>query len=236
MIYLKEVDSTNKYIKEHVSELDSFECVFTDNQTEGKGRTGHTWLSEPRKNATFSILVKDKDINTNFNIISIVTGLVVAEYLDMLGLNNVTIKWPNDVYVNGYKICGILLEGQLPNYLIIGIGINVNQKNFEGLAASSIYNEIGIRLDTKLVASDIAEYLITKLKNVNDKLSKEDLDEFILKDYLAGTNVTFTYKDERKKGLALGINEDGSYKIIFNEKILSINSDEINTLRKTENS
>lgn len=233
MIYLKEVDSTNTYIKDHVDELDSFECVFTDTQTQGKGRIGHTWISEPKKNAAFSLLIKDKDIISKFNQISILTGLVVAEYLEMLGIQNVTLKWPNDVYVNGLKICGILLEGKLPDYVIIGIGVNVNQKSFEGLSATSIYNEMGTRLDTKLVASDIVDYLIMKLKNMTENLDKQDIEQFINKDYLAGSTVSFSYNGETKEGQALGINEDGSYKIKIDNKVLSINSSEINTIRKS---
>ena len=62
----------------------------------------------------------------------LLTALLVRNYLSSYIVNGVTVKWPNDVYVNDKKICGILLQGQYPDYLVIGIGINVNQKEFNG--------------------------------------------------------------------------------------------------------
>jgi BirA family biotin operon repressor/biotin-[acetyl-CoA-carboxylase] ligase len=231
MIELKEVGSTNEYIKEHVNELDNIECVFTSNQTKGKGRTGHTWESEPNKNAAFSILIKDDKIIEKFNLISIVTSVVVAEYLQNLGINEVSIKWPNDVYIASKKVCGILLEGSLPNYMIIGVGINVNQKDFNGFSATSIKNVIGMKIDPKLVAIDVSDALKYSIQNLKDDLS-DYIEEYTELDYLLNKTISFNYNGEFLQGIAKGIDFDGSLKVMCNNKLINVSSNEVNLVRK----
>lgn len=230
MKYFEKLDSTNDYVKTHYEELDNFEVVFASNQTKGKGRGEHTWEVEPNKNATFSICIKDDKIIKKYNLISIVTGLLICNFLDMLGIAGVAIKWPNDVYVNGKKIAGILLEGSLPNYLVIGIGINVNQANFPGLSATSIKNEIGTEIDQKLIATDISDALKEELKYLGDDLS-EHIDDYIEYDYLANKTISFTYNDEVLTGIASGINLDGSLKVKVEDKVYNVNSNEVTLLK-----
>lgn len=226
----KELPSTSDYIKEHVNELENFDSVYTDTQTKGRGRTGHTWESEPGKNAAFSILIKDKSIVEKYNLISIVAGIAVATYLETIGIDNVQLKWPNDVLVNSKKICGILLEGNVPNYLIIGIGINVNQMKFDGFEATSIKNIIDIKLQPSLVAVDICNLVIDYINQVGKDLGSfvNDYNNF---DYLLNKEITFTYKGETLKGIAHGINNDGSLKVLYNGENININSEEVSLVR-----
>ena len=126
MLNLKEVSSTNDYVKEHLGELDNFECVYTLNQTNGKGRTGHTWDSEPNKNIALSLLIKSDKILKNYNTLPIVTGVVVADYLETLGLEEVSLKWPNDVYVNGKKSESFLEEIRYLGHIISKDGIHMD--------------------------------------------------------------------------------------------------------------
>lgn len=226
----KELPSTSDYIKEHVNELENFDSVYTDTQTKGRGRTGHTWESEPGKNAAFSILIKDKSIVEKYNLISIVTGIAVATYLETIGIDNVQLKWPNDVLVNSKKICGILLEGNVPNYLIIGIGINVNQMKFDGFEATSIKNIIDIKLQPSLVAVDICNLVIDYINQVGKDLGSfvNDYNNF---DYLLNKEITFAYKGETLKGTAHGINNDGSLKVLNNGENININSEEVSLVR-----
>ena len=230
MQYLRKVESTNDYLKEHIKEFEDFECLFTMNQTAGKGRSGHTWESEPNKNIAFSILITDDTITKKFNLVSILMSLVVAGYLELLGAENVKIKWPNDVYVNDKKICGILCEGQLPKYMIIGVGINVNQEFFGDLQATSIINELDIELDPKLVCVDVVDsfkYRINELGNDLGNLAEE----YCQKDYLLNKTISFTLNNEVKEGIAKGIDFDGSLKVLVDDKLININSNEVNLRR-----
>ena len=231
MKYLERIDSTNNYAKEHIEELDDFECVFTMNQFKGKGRTGHTWESEPFKNIAFSLVIKDDEIIKKFNQISILSSLVVANYLELLGIENVKIKWPNDIYVNDKKICGILLEGNLPKYMIVGIGINVNQEFFGELEATSIKNELNIEIDPKLVAVDIVDSLKYRIGELKEDLG-ELVEEYCQKDYLLNRTISFIKDGKCLEGIAKGIDFDGSLKVLYENKLINVSTNEVNLVRK----
>lgn len=231
MITLKEVGSTNEYVKERINELDDFEVVYTSNQTKGKGRTGHTWDSESNKNVAMSLVIKSDKIINKFNLVSIATGVILAEYFENLGIENVKIKWPNDVYVNDKKIVGILLEGSLPNYMVIGIGINVNQTKFEGFSATSIKNEIGMKIDPTLVAVDVSEALKDTLKNINS-IENDIIERYTYFDYLLNKTISFVYNGEQLEGISKGIDFDGSLKVMCNNSLINVNANEVNLVRK----
>ena len=233
MKYLERINSTNEYIKDHLDELDDFECVFTLNQFQGKGRTGHTWESEPYKNIAFSLLIKDDKVIKKFNLVSILASLVVADYLELLGVENVKIKWPNDVYVNDKKICGILLEGNLPKYMILGIGINVNQEFFGELPATSIKNELDLEIDPKLVAVDIVDSIKYRVGELKDDLG-ELVEEYCQKDYLLNKTISFTKDGLILEGIAKGIDFDGSLKVLHENKLINISTNEVNLVRKKQ--
>ena len=231
MKYLERIDSTNNYAKEFIEELDDFECVFTLNQFKGRGRTGHEWISEPFKNIAFSLVIKDDEIIKKFNLISILASLVVADYLELLGATNVKIKWPNDVYVNDKKICGILLEGNLPKYIILGIGINVNQEFFGELEATSIKNELNFEIDPKLVVVDIVDALKYRIGELKDDLG-ELVEEYCQKDYLLNKTISFTKDGNILEGIAKGIDFDGSLKVLYENNLINISTNEVNLVRK----
>ena len=231
MKYLERIDSTNNYAKEFIEELDDFECVFTLNQFRGRGRTGHEWVSEPFKNIAFSLVIKDDEIIKKFNLISILASLVVADYLELLGATNVKIKWPNDVYVNDKKICGILLEGNLPKYMILGIGINVNQEFFGELEATSIKNELDFEIDPKLVAVDIVDALKYRIGELKDDLG-ELVEEYCQKDYLLNKTISFTKDGRILEGIAKGIDFDGSLKVLYENSLINVSTNEVNLVRK----
>lgn len=222
--------STSDYIKEHLNELKNFDGVYTANQTAGRGRAGHTWEVEPGRNATFSILVKEEYIVKKFNIVSIITAIAVSNYLENIGMPNVQIKWPNDVLVDGKKICGILLEGKIPEYLIIGIGVNVNQTRFEGFEATSIKNILDLKIQPSLVAADINNLVLDYITDVGSDLS-EYIDEYEEKDYLLDKEISFNYNGKPLEGTAKGINLDGSLKVLHNGEILNLTSDEVNLIK-----
>ena len=231
MKYLERIDSTNNYAKEFIEDLDDFECVFTLNQFKGRGRTGHEWVSEPFKNIAFSLVIKDDNIIKKFNLISILASLVVADYLELLGATNVKIKWPNDVYANDKKICGILLEGNLPKYMILGIGINVNQEFFGELEATSIKNELDYEIDPKLVAVDIVDALKYRIGELKDDLG-ELVEEYCQKDYLLNKTISFTKDGVKLEGIAKGIDFDGSLKVLYENNLINVSTNEVNLVRK----
>ena len=139
LIKLNAIDSTNEYIKKNRDFLSEKElCVITFNQTEGKGQRGNTWVSEPGSNLCISLYFSDLNISfkDQFNL-NMLVSLKIIDILNSLFLKNLKIKWPNDILAENKKISGILIETFSKNNIIkdviIGIGINVNQGDFNDL-------------------------------------------------------------------------------------------------------
>jgi BirA family biotin operon repressor/biotin-[acetyl-CoA-carboxylase] ligase len=144
LIKLDAIDSTNDFLKSLSSqdELENFTVVTAENQTKGKGQMGAKWSSETGKNLIMSVLVKDFlfDNEQVFNL-SIVVSLAVLDALKSLNIPDLCIKWPNDIMSYNKKIGGILIENTLKSdgriVSVVGIGINVNQTNYEDLPRGS---------------------------------------------------------------------------------------------------
>ena len=137
IIHLSEVVSTNNTLRELLEgkTLPEGSVVYADYQTGGRGQLGNTWDSELKKNLTFSVILYPDVIPVNEQfLISQITALSVKETLDHY-VEDITVKWPNDVYWRNKKICGMLIENDLTGtYLyqsLIGIGINLNQEEFK---------------------------------------------------------------------------------------------------------
>lgn len=130
--YIKETTSTNDLIRE---ENHNLSLIWAETQTKGRGQRGNSWESETGKNLTFSIMTHPTFLAAeNQFILSKAVSLAIVDTLGVYGIN-AKIKWPNDIYVNDKKICGILIEcdvngnGMLQR-TIVGVGLNVNQKLF----------------------------------------------------------------------------------------------------------
>ena len=137
ILWLDTVDSTNNEARRRISKLDNLSVVSALEQTSGRGQVGNEWLSKPGVNLTFSICLKFSGNDTldvhDQCVINEIASLSVVDFLGSHGIE-AKIKWPNDIYVQNRKICGILIENSLigshVNSSIIGIGLNINQRNF----------------------------------------------------------------------------------------------------------
>lgn len=132
--WFKTIDSTNNRIALDKEDLADKTVYMTDFQTAGKGQRGNGWESAKAENLLFSILFKPSDILAeNQFIISQAVTLGIVEYVRSKGIT-AKIKWPNDIYVNDRKICGILIENSVNGSdlvsSIVGIGFNLNQLAF----------------------------------------------------------------------------------------------------------
>lgn len=138
IIWLDSTDSTNNEVKRRIGSLDNLSVVSALSQTEGRGHAGNSWVSNKGENLTFSIILKHLEQGLELKggeqfIISQISSISVVEYLQECGIE-AKIKWPNDIYVGDRKVCGILIEHSLRgdeiSRSIIGIGLNINQRNF----------------------------------------------------------------------------------------------------------
>lgn len=146
IIRLAEVRSTNASLRALLEKepegLPEGSVLVADKQTAGRGQVGNVWESEPGKNLTFSVVLYPDCIPANHQfLISQIASLSVKETLDAY-VSGIRVKWPNDIYRNEKKICGMLIENDLAgNFLycsIIGIGINLNQEVFRSDAPNPV--------------------------------------------------------------------------------------------------
>jgi len=217
-IKLIETESTNSYL--HNLNVKTKQVngtvVSAINQTLGKGQNQNIWITEKGKNLTFSIITYPNiDVNYAFYL-NIISSLAVQKALTDLKIES-KIKWPNDILVNKKKICGILVENQIKGtkviQSIIGIGLNVNQTQFDSLLnATSIHKE-----DVKIEIEDILNQIYRYL-DFYFNLLKESNFKILLNQYyshLFWYNQIGDFNDEHSnfKALLLGISEIGLLKL-----------------------
>lgn len=167
IIYVPECHSTNDLALKLAAEPDTYEgtVVITDRQLAGRGQRGNGWFTEHGKNLTFSIILRPSFLLLKdqfyLNIcISLAVRDLVAEKLG----KQVFVKWPNDIIVEDQKICGILIENQLRGdrftCSVAGIGLNVNQQQFELDTATSM----GLAAGGNFILPDVLESLLEKIE------------------------------------------------------------------------
>lgn len=144
ILEFQSISSTNTYLKENYNDLSNFTIVKTEYQTAGKGQFDRTWEAEPGKNLLFSILFKQVPLHNMKNLQDWIV-ISLSKFFKDLQIETY-FKMPNDFYVNQNKICGILTETKIQKntyeYIVIGIGINVNQTMFQSPQATSLKNEL----------------------------------------------------------------------------------------------
>jgi len=220
ILFSQIVDSTNDWAKE-LAMYGAYEgtVVIAETQTNGRGRLGREWVS-PSGGLWFSLILRPKLHPIEAVKLTFVAGLAVAKVLrEMFGLKGET-KWPNDLLVNGRKICGILTEmnttGENVNFVVVGVGVNANfdvGKVFpEQLkkVATSLENELG----RKVQREKLFRVLLERLENLYELFKKEGFKPVLekWKNYAGflGHQVEVTSLTEKLGGLALDVDHDGA--------------------------
>ena len=152
IMWSEELDSTNEEARRRISDLDNLSVLSVERQTAGRGQRGNSWRSAPGENLTFSIILKFRKGDASSDesscdsavlpqlkateqfVLSEISSLALVRLLENHGIR-ASVKWPNDIYIGSCKVCGMLIEnsilGSLVSSSIIGIGLNVNQRNFD---------------------------------------------------------------------------------------------------------
>ncbi|MGB0887533.1 MAG: biotin--[acetyl-CoA-carboxylase] ligase [Vicingaceae bacterium] len=236
LVRLKEVDSTNSYLKNLLS-LSSNEVeglvVVAENQVAGRGQQGSVWESEAGKNLTFSIFLKPNVLIQNQFLISKVISLGIIEFLTDLGLGMLKIKWPNDIYCGNKKIGGILIENTIKSNkissAIVGIGLNVNQSKFN---SENLPTSIALELNNnKLNLEDLLSRLLFFIEKnyTNLKLGKEGVINSNYLDNLYWINEfrSFRKGKELLEGTIVGVDKIGKIQLKIEGEIETFGLKEI---------
>lgn len=217
IISKEELASTNEYMSLllHSKEVDDRSVIVCNKQTSGKGQKGNFWEAEEGKNLTFSLLYKPFELMAMDQFtISIIISLGICDYLKEKAIDNVKIKWPNDIYVGDNKVCGILIEheisGEYLNSSICGVGLNINQEEFKSSAPNpvsliNITNQKYSLEQELLILLDCIERRYITIEDNRDLLWKD------YKNYLYRFNKVYKYKTEDGiiEGKIVGVNKYG---------------------------
>ncbi|TYP91732.1 BirA family transcriptional regulator, biotin operon repressor / biotin-[acetyl-CoA-carboxylase] ligase [Fodinibius salinus] len=161
--YFEELESTNSHVKNISAEEVTHGMVcLADDQIKGRGQYERNWESESGENLTFSLVFRPQTTD-RFHVLTLACALAIVDYIDeLLPNSNVCIKWPNDVMIDQKKVAGLLTEtmfsGNTLDRLIIGIGLNVNQKAFSSEVsgkATSIAIEKGQTVERENLLSEL---------------------------------------------------------------------------------
>ncbi|MDO5440948.1 MAG: biotin--[acetyl-CoA-carboxylase] ligase [Bacillota bacterium] len=203
IIRLKEVDSTNLEAFRHASTC----AVVADCQTAGKGRMGRTFVSENNQGLWLSIL--ETDILSSE--LTAWAGVVICKILRKHGLE-AQIKWPNDIQVNGKKICGILCEMK-NQAVVIGIGINLYQEDFKDLNSIATSAKLcNIFIDKEILLSEVLDGLNQMLLDYPSK-KEVYLQYFKEKCNTLNQEIAIQIEGDVKKGIAKDI--DNNFRLII---------------------
>lgn len=174
--YFEEINSTNEYAMEIASNISTPEgtVVIANYQTAGKGRRGRTWSSPPESSILTSIILRPPKTTAVPFKYTAMSSLAVVKALGSSYNINTGIKWPNDIYLNNMKLGGILVEqGSTKSgdiFFVIGIGINVNIKNFPSEiqnTATSLQIEYGKEFKKEKILAEIYNFLEEYYTNQN---------------------------------------------------------------------
>lgn len=218
LIFHKETDSTNLDAK-RLGEDGAPEgtLVVADQQTAGRGRRGRTWISPAGESIYMTILLRPDCEPGQVSSVTLVMALAVMEAIKELTSAECGIKWPNDVVINEKKVCGILTEMSLDmdsiHYVVVGTGINVNQKSFAEeivQTATSLAIELGKTVNRNKLVSRVMYFFE---KNYEVYKQTYDLSGLVDKynDYLINRGKEVRVLDPKGEfdGIALGIDNRG---------------------------
>jgi BirA family biotin operon repressor/biotin-[acetyl-CoA-carboxylase] ligase len=222
LIKLDAIDSTNDFMKRLSADqtLENFTVVVAENQTHGKGQMGAKWESETGKNLMVSVLVNDKLNNVSeIFYLNFAVALSIIAVLKNNNIPNLAIKWPNDILSDNKKLAGILIENTLKNNgeinSIIGIGLNVNQLNFDELPkASSLAAIMKTEFDKDSILNQLVESLKLNLELLQKNSGNELWENYNRLLFKKGVPMAFSLPNRNKfMGIIQGVNASGKLEV-----------------------
>lgn len=229
----KTIDSTNTQMKKlAINGGKNHSVIVSEEQSAGRGRFGRSFYSPAQKGVYMSVLLKTGDSLQNATMITIKTAVAVRRAIAKLYDIEVAIKWVNDLYYRGKKVCGILseaisdFESGMIEAIIIGIGINVSTDNFP-LEIASIATSLGLQEANR--NQFIAE-ILNQLFAIIDVDFKLVLNEYRMASCVLHKQITFNQKGEQFTGLVREINDLGNLVVSSNGAEMVLTAGEVSII------
>lgn len=223
---LDTVDSTNNYARKLAAEGAGHGALVTaDMQTAGRGRMGRSFCSPAGGSIYMSVILRPKTDMQSSQLITSCIAAAAADAVDRVCGTDVKIKWVNDLYLNGKKICGILTEASINfesgglDHAVAGIGINlksVKQTFPEELlkTATSIEDETGKLPGRCRLIAEILKNIDSYMHNIE---SKAFLEEYRRRSFITGMRVAVSKYDEERTATALGISDNAGLIVKYDD-------------------
>ena len=227
----KSIDSTNKYAREKAeTQPSSGSVILAEQQTAGRGRRGKTWVSPFAANIYLSIVWDFEQGAQALEGLSLAVGVAVKRALNAHGVESVQLKWPNDIYVDGQKLGGILLEmiGDPAGHcsVIIGVGINVAMPEDQAAAIDQDWTDVktqmqlqqcgdkgAIRFSKNHLASALISEIIVLLRDFQSQGFSSYRDEWQGVDAFYGKQAAITTPKQSISGVVRGVDPNGALRL-----------------------
>lgn len=210
--------STNNFAKRLAREgAEAGTLVVAEEQTRGRGRLSSQWYSPPGTGLWLTLILPSDIERNQLGLIPILSGVSVAQTLESVGLQ-AALKWPNDVLINGKKVCGILTESEFRldklHVLIVGIGLNVNQRAADFPEAirhksTSLCQEVGKTLDRVDLLVNLIQNFESNYKNLSEGEREQILTAWRQRCPFIGQNITVKNETSQLSGIFESIDENG---------------------------
>lgn len=217
--YLQVCDSTNKQCLQMAKHNS---VVVAEKQEQGRGRRGKVWLSPASRNIYCSVGVHKKLAPTHLGLISLLVGTCIAQVLDELGFNEIALKWPNDILLQGKKLGGILIETQMISeheyFLVVGFGINVHLPqdalNQIDQAAISLSQFSELEVNRQHLLALVIARIINSINHFKQDCAQDVLQKFSFYDSFVGEQILVKTQSETLPGTYLGLEPSGNVRIL----------------------
>ena len=243
--YFEHLESTNttaiKYFQEAEINRDSLpRLIVADQQTSGRGRHGRSWNSDTGT-LTFSLVISTDEVKKRERIAglgSIAVGVAIARCVEYeFAPLKIRLKWPNDIYLGGGKLGGILMEmiGNHPEYVVIGVGVNVSTTpRVTDRNRSQSVASLSHTLGRDVHRYDLLPLLVEAiLSAVGEAVSDHEnlIDDFRQRCLLTGQEIEYQDGLKRETGTCLGVASDGALRVLGSQGATEICSGEANLVR-----
>lgn len=221
------IDSTNQYLFERVNQLSSGESCLAECQTAGRGRRGKPWVSPFGCQLILSMYWRLEQGMAAAMGLSLAVGVAVVEALESLGYPGVELKWPNDLYYQGRKLAGILVEmsgsAGASCHLVIGIGLNLAMPSQQGEKIDQAWSELRHVQPELVDRNQLAACVLLHLQAAMQTFEQSGLASFVESwnrlDYFTGQPVKLLMGEQVIRGIARGIDDRGALRLETDEGI-----------------